>query len=57
MKLFVAGPEVFLPNARELVAQKCELVRAVGFTPVSPFDPGVPDGLSGTGTRPRDQRQ
>jgi len=47
MKLFIAGPEVFLPNARDLVAQKCELVRAAGFAPVSPFDPGVPDGLSG----------
>lgn len=47
MKLFVAGPEVFLPNARAIVAQKCDLVRAAGFTPVSPFDPGVPDGLAG----------
>jgi len=48
MKLFVAGPEVFLPNGRELFAIKCDLIRAAGFVPSCPYDPGVPDNLTGT---------
>jgi nucleoside 2-deoxyribosyltransferase len=47
MKLFVAGPEVFLPNGRELFAAKCELIRDAGFVPSCPYDPGVPDDLTG----------
>ena len=46
MKLFVAGPEVFLPNGRELFAIKCDFIRAAGFVPSCPYDPGVPDNLS-----------
>lgn len=48
MKLFVAGPEVFLPNGRELFAIKCDLIRQAGFVASCPYDPGVPEHLTGT---------
>ncbi|ODT06600.1 MAG: nucleoside 2-deoxyribosyltransferase [Mesorhizobium sp. SCN 65-20] len=42
MKVYLAGPEVFLPNAREVLDQKIELTRRYGFVPVSPGDLEVP---------------
>lgn len=42
MKIYLAGPEVFLPNAREILDRKIELTRRYGFTPVSPGDLEVP---------------
>jgi nucleoside 2-deoxyribosyltransferase len=42
MKVYLAGPEVFLPNAREMLDRKAALARAAGFVPLSPGDPNVP---------------
>mgnify|MGYP001954749100 CR=1 FL=1 len=41
IKIYLAGPEVFLPNAAEVLAAKCELVRAAGFIPLAPGDAQV----------------
>ena len=42
MKIYLAGPEVFLPNAREMLDRKAALARAAGFIPLSPGDPDMP---------------
>ncbi|MEJ6783330.1 nucleoside 2-deoxyribosyltransferase [Aminobacter sp. Piv2-1] len=42
MKVYLAGPEVFLPNAREVLDRKIDLTRRYGFTPVAPGDLEVP---------------
>ena len=42
MKIYLAGPEVFLPNARAQLDRKAELARAIGFVPLSPGDLHVP---------------
>jgi nucleoside 2-deoxyribosyltransferase len=39
----LAGPEVFLPNAREVLDRKIALARTYGFTPVSPGDLTIPE--------------
>ena len=36
--VYLAGPEVFLANAREILDIKIELTRAAGLIPVSPGD-------------------
>ncbi len=36
--VYLAGPEVFLPNAREILDLKIRLTREAGLTPVSPGD-------------------
>ncbi len=36
--VYLAGPEVFLPNAREILDLKAALTRAAGLIPVSPGD-------------------
>ena len=41
-KLYIAGPEVFLPNAREQMARKAALVRQYGFEPLCPGDLDIP---------------
>ncbi len=38
LRAYLAGPEVFLPNARAALDAKIELTRRYGFTPVSPGD-------------------
>jgi nucleoside 2-deoxyribosyltransferase len=38
MKVYLAGPDVFLPNAKEVLGRKAELARAAGFTPIVPGD-------------------
>jgi len=43
LKAYLAGPEVFLPNAREILDRKIALARRYGFTPVSPGDLAVPE--------------
>ncbi|WP_037150740.1 nucleoside 2-deoxyribosyltransferase [Rhizobium freirei] len=43
MRAYLAGPEVFLPNAREVLDRKIALARSYGFTPVSPGDLTVPE--------------
>jgi nucleoside 2-deoxyribosyltransferase len=42
MKVYLAGPEVFLPNARDQLDIKIALTRAVGLIPVSPGDLVIP---------------
>lgn len=42
IKIYLAGPEVFLPNAREQLDRKIALTRAAGLVPVSPGDFVVP---------------
>lgn len=39
MKLYLAGPDVFLPDARGVGARKRELCRDYGFEGLFPFDP------------------
>jgi nucleoside 2-deoxyribosyltransferase len=41
-KVYLAGPEVFLPNAREQLDRKAALARAAGFIPLSPGDLDIP---------------
>ncbi|MCC5816649.1 MAG: nucleoside 2-deoxyribosyltransferase [Leptospira sp.] len=38
MKIYLAGPEVFLPNAHEVLGHHKELCKKYGFTGLSPFD-------------------
>jgi nucleoside 2-deoxyribosyltransferase len=42
LKVYLAGPEVFLPNAREQLDIKIALTRAAGLVPVSPGDFAIP---------------
>ena len=42
VKVYLAGPEVFLPNAREMLDAKAELARQAGFDPLSPGDLQIP---------------
>ncbi len=41
-RVYLAGPEVFLPNASEILERKRELTKAVGLVPVSPGDLVIP---------------
>jgi nucleoside 2-deoxyribosyltransferase len=41
-KLYIAGPEVFLPNGREQMARKAALVRHYSFEPLCPGDLDIP---------------
>lgn len=41
--VYLAGPEVFLPNAREVLDQKIALTREAGLIPVSPGDLEFPN--------------
>ena len=42
LKVYIAGPEVFLPNARQQLDRKIALTRAAGLEPVSPGDLAIP---------------
>ncbi len=41
-KIYLAGPDVFLSNAGEILGQKAEMTRAAGFIPLCPGDLEVP---------------
>jgi nucleoside 2-deoxyribosyltransferase len=41
VRVYLAGPEVFLPNAREQLDRKIALTRAAGLIPVSPGDVAI----------------
>lgn len=41
-KVYLAGPEVFLPNAREILDRKAALAREAGLLPLSPGDLEIP---------------
>lgn len=49
MKLYLAGPEVFLDDAREIGRRKQALCAAYGFTGLYPLDP-APDAGDGRGS-------
>ncbi|HWJ72731.1 MAG TPA: nucleoside 2-deoxyribosyltransferase [Kaistia sp.] len=42
LKVYLAGPEVFLANAREQLDRKIALTRAAGLVPLSPGDLAIP---------------
>ena len=42
LKIYLAGPEVFLANAREQLDLKAAITRAAGFIPLSPGDLDIP---------------
>jgi nucleoside 2-deoxyribosyltransferase len=44
VKVYLAGPEVFLPNARDVLDKKIRLTREFGFDPVAPGDLDIPPG-------------
>lgn len=46
MKIYLAGPDVFLPNAAEVLAAKSALVHEAGLTPLAPGDAQVDRSLS-----------
>ncbi len=46
LRVYLAGPEVFLPNAREILDAKIELTKTAGFLPVSPGDLGIPETVT-----------
>lgn len=41
-KIYLAGPEVFLANARDMLYAKAKLAREAGFIPLSPGDLEIP---------------
>jgi nucleoside 2-deoxyribosyltransferase len=46
-RIYLAGPEVFLPSARALGTAKCRLLTAAGFEGVFPYDAALAlEGLS-----------
>lgn len=42
VKVYLAGPEVFLPDAREVLDRKIRLAREAGFDPLAPGDLEIP---------------
>ena len=42
LKLYLAGPEVFLPDARAVLDEKAAMTRAYGFEPICPGDLIIP---------------
>ena len=40
--IYLAGPEVFLPNAREILEKKSSVAQEFGFTPIAPGDADIP---------------
>ena len=42
LKLYLAGPEVFLPDARAVLDEKAAMTRAYGFEPICPGDLAIP---------------
>jgi nucleoside 2-deoxyribosyltransferase len=42
LKLYIAGPEVFLPNAREVMKRKSALCQKYGFEAICPGDLDIP---------------
>lgn len=42
LKIYLAGPEVFLRDARQVLDAKAALARAYGFTPLCPGDLEIP---------------
>ena len=49
--LYLAGPEVFLPNAEEMGRRKCELAASRGLEGLFPLEPGPSPAGNGGGRR------
>lgn len=47
MRIYLAGPEVFLPDARQILDRKIALTSTYGFVPVAPGDLKVDPSLAG----------
>lgn len=47
MKIYLCGPEVFLPNATEVLSRKAQICSALGWEGLSPLDNEIPP-LTGT---------
>lgn len=45
-RIYLAGPEVFLPDALGVLAAKAALAREMGFEPVTPLDNQIADGAT-----------
>ncbi len=41
-RIYLAGPEVFLPNAKEILNRKSAIASEIGFIPVAPGDADIP---------------
>lgn len=46
-KLYLAGPDVFAPDAPARFASMREACRASGFAPLTPVDTALPENLQG----------
>jgi len=53
-RIYLAGPEVFLPGARALGSAKCRLLAAAGFEGVFPYDAAL--AREGLGKRTQAER-
>ncbi len=42
LSIYLAGPEVFLPNARKILDQKSSIASDIGFEPIAPGDADIP---------------
>ena len=47
IKVYLAGPEVFLPDAAPVVEEMRRLCREHGLTPIAPLDAGVDGDMAG----------
>lgn len=47
-RIYLAGPDVFLPNASEIFDEMEEKCRTVGFVGMRPADGGLSQGIKGT---------
>lgn len=46
MKIYLCGPEVFLPNAKEVLERKAQVCKSIGWEGLSPLDNEVPTGAT-----------
>lgn len=44
MKVYLAGPDVFSPKARDILRRKAEICKTNGLEPLSPLDSELPPG-------------
>lgn len=53
MKIYLCGPEVFLPNAKEVLARKAQVCLSIGWEGLSPLDNEIPPNASSPHQRAR----
>jgi nucleoside 2-deoxyribosyltransferase len=49
MKVYLAGPDVFLPDAKAIGARKKDICARFGLTGLFPLDNGIDDGMAAAG--------